>query len=93
MPKGLFCTSKIHKTEHQYVVSLGHLKVWMQDRGWVEIKAPYIGTTKPGARRALWMMEDTIWTTFHPTDLTNLKELEAMLIEPHDIPEQKGGGA
>ena len=85
MPKGLICTSKIHRTEHQFVVSKGVLKVWMGG-GWQLIKAPYIGITKPGARRALMILEDTIWTTFHPTTLTDLDEIEKALIEPHEIP-------
>ena len=87
MPKGLLCTSKIHKTEHQYVVSKGVLKVWSEEMGWELIRAPFIGITKPGARRALHIIEDTVWTTFHPTTLTDLKEIEAALIEPHQIPQ------
>jgi hypothetical protein len=87
MPKGLLCTSKIHKTEHQYVVSKGVLRVWSEELGWQMIRAPFIGITNPGARRALCILEDTVWTTFHPTTLTDLKEIEAALIEPHDIPQ------
>ncbi|MGD0638386.1 MAG: hypothetical protein ABSA72_10155 [Nitrososphaerales archaeon] len=86
MPKGMVCTSKIHKTEHQFVVSKGVLRVWSKETGWVKIRAPYIGVTKPGARRALHILEDTIWTTFHPTTLTDLAEIEASLVEPHEIP-------
>jgi hypothetical protein len=86
MPKGLLCTSKIHKTEHQYVVSKGVLEVWSEGKGWELMRAPFIGITKPGARRALRILEDTVWTTFHPTTLTDLKEIEAALIEPHEIP-------
>ncbi len=89
MPKGLLCTSKIHRTEHQYVVSKGHLKVWIDGKGWEEISAPYIGITKPGARRALWIMEDTIWTTFHPTCLTDVAMIEKEIIEPHFIPKHR----
>jgi len=88
MPAGLICTSKIHKTEHQYVISKGLLEVWSEDTGWVLYRAPFIGTTKPGARRALRIIQDTIWTTFHPTTLTDLNEIETALIEPHDIPQQ-----
>src|SRR5271154_319873 len=86
MPAGMLCTSKIHKTEHQFVVSSGHCKVWAEDQGWVDIRAGFIGVTKPGTRRALWMIEDTVWTTFHPTRLTYLREIESELMEPHDIP-------
>jgi len=86
---GILCTSKIHKTEHQYIVSRGKCKVWTEGRGWELIVAPYHGTTKPGARRALFIIEDVIWTTFHPTSKTDMSELESDLIEPHDFTPQK----
>jgi len=86
MQKGLVCTSKIHKTEHQFNVSKGVLKVWSEENGWELIVAPYQGITKPGARRALIILEDTVWTTYHPTHTTNMEQLEAELIEPHAIP-------
>lgn len=86
MPAGLVCTSKIHKTEHQYIVNRGLVRVWSEEIGWVEIRGPYHGITKPGARRILAVAEETVWTTFHPTSKTDLVELESELIEPHDIP-------
>jgi hypothetical protein len=46
----------------------------------------HVGITEPGTRRALKIYEDTVWTTFHPTEETDLVKLEAELIEPHDIP-------
>lgn len=88
MPKGLVCTSKIHKTEHQYVISKGLLKIWSPESGWVLVQSPHHGVTKAGTRRALVILEETVFTTFHPTTLTDLRELEAALIEPHDIPQR-----
>jgi hypothetical protein len=77
--------SKIHKTEHQYVISQGRALVWMDDeRGWVELSAPYRGVTQPGTRRVLIVLEDLIWTTFHPTTLKTVEEIEAAIIQPHD---------
>ena len=83
---GTLCTSKIHKTEHQYIVSRGSCRVWIPGIGWEMIKAPYHGITKVGTRRALHILEDTIWTTFHPTMSTDLDEIENEIIEPHSIP-------
>jgi hypothetical protein len=82
------CTSKIHKTEHQFIV-IGVFEMWSEETGWVFIdasKKPHHGITRPGTRRAFRIHEDTWFTTFHPTTLTDLKEIEAALIEPHDIP-------
>lgn len=87
MAAGTLLTSKIHRTEHQYVISKGKLRVWSAERGWVRLQAPFIGYTLPGTRRALYIEEDTVWTTFHPTHLTDVAEIEKWLIEPHDIPQ------
>jgi len=68
MPAGSLWTSKIHKTEHPYVVSLGKAAVSIDAKEWNEIEAPYTGITKPGTRRVLYIIEDCIWTTFHRID-------------------------
>lgn len=84
MKAGCLLTSKIHKTEHQFVVSKGKLKVWSAEKGLETIEAPYIGITVPGTRRVLLIEEDTIWTTFHPTVETDPLVIEEQIIEPHD---------
>jgi len=87
LKKGIQCTSKIHKTEHQFLVSKGLFEMWSEETGWVMIDArakPYHGVTKPGTRRAFKIHLDTYFTTFHPTTLTDLKEIEAALIEPDE---------
>ena len=83
LPMYAMFTTEIHKTEHQYIISQGVVDVWAQDTGWVRRFAPYHGITKPGARRALRIIKDTRWTSFHPTNKTDLKEILADLIEPH----------
>lgn len=85
MRKGSIVASKIHKTEHPFVISKGDVSVWSDETGVERLAAPYTGITKPGTRRALMMHEDTIWTTFHPTKETDLEKLEAELIEPHAV--------
>ena len=76
MPKGTLVISKIHKTEHPFVCLKGHAAVWIEGVGVQQIQAGHIGITKPGTRRILWMHEDTVWVTFHPTEKTDLKEIE-----------------
>lgn len=84
MPAGSVYTSKIHKTQHQFIVSAGVCSVKnVLTNEWQHIRAPYIGTTLPGTRRVLVIHEETIWTTFHPTNETDLVRLEEQLIEPH----------
>lgn len=87
MPGGSVITSKIHKTEHQFVVLSGRCRVYNAENDEVvELTAGHVGITKPGTRRVLMILEDTRWVTFHPTQLTSLEEIESELIEPHDIP-------
>jgi hypothetical protein len=46
------------------------------------VEAPYFGITEPGTRRVLVMLEDTVWTTFHATELTDPEEIaKAILVE------------
>ena len=97
MPAGSLITSKIHKTEHPYIVSYGKVAVSIDSEDWNEITAPYTGITKPGTRRVLYIIEDCIWTTFHRIDDMKseynelgdegkesiVKEIEEKLLEPH----------
>lgn len=101
MPAGSLATSRIHKTEHQYIVSAGTVMVKINEDEWETISAPYIGTTKPGTRRLLFILEDCLWTTFHPVGivpedeseyevLKAVDKVEDMIIEKH-INEILGG--
>jgi len=87
MPAGAVLTSQIHKTEHPFVISKGHCLVYLnREDGWKEFKAPHTGITYPGTRRILVILEDTIWTTFHVTELTDLMEIERHLSEDYVNP-------
>lgn len=97
MPAGSLWTSKIHKTEHPYVVSYGKVAVSIDNNDWYEITAPYTGITKPGTRRVLYILEDCIWTTFHRVDGMKsqyndlpkeevekiVEQIENRILEPH----------
>lgn len=75
MPAGTLLTSRIHNTEHPFVISKGDISVWTKQTGIVRYKAPYTGITTPGTRRLLYAHEDTVWTTFHVTDKVNPEEI------------------
>lgn len=79
--KGTIVTTKVHKTEHPYVISMGLVTVRSSD-GVERFQAPWTGITKPGTKRIIYVEEDTIWTTFHVTNKTNILEIEADIIEP-----------
>ncbi len=86
MPAGTLIVSKIHKTQHTFFVLQGTALVWTEKAGVVEIAAPFVGVTEPGTRRVLYIKEDSVWATAHANpDDENLEQIEARIIEPHDI--------
>lgn len=86
LPKGTLLTSKIHMTEHPFVISRGLVSVWSGIEGETPqlFGAPYTGITKPGTRRIIYAHEDTILSTFHPTLETDIAKIERELIFKHD---------
>jgi hypothetical protein len=81
---GTLITSKIHKTCHQWILSKGRLALLDKDSGrWEEIAAPASGTTRPGTRRVAFILDDAVFTTFHPTHLTDPAQIERELIYEH----------
>lgn len=88
MPAGSLVTSKIHKTEHPFVVPRGTVSVWTDNEGEVLIKAPFVGITKPGTRRVLFVHEETVWLTFHadPSNCKDVDQIEERIIEKHSNP-------
>jgi quercetin dioxygenase-like cupin family protein len=79
MKAGLIVVGKIHKQEHVAIISKGSATV-LTEHGVVEIKAPFIFKSPPGARRALRIHEDMVWTTVHRSDHKDLESLEDQLI-------------
>ena len=86
MPAGMLCTSRIHKTCHQFVVSEGVVTVYNTVSDTQDLfKAGHHGITYPGTRRVLYIHEDCRWVTFHPTnritpDFFNLDDIEKQVI-------------
>jgi len=72
---------KIHKHEHINVISQGKCLV-VTEEGEEELTAPLTFISKPGIKRAVYALEDTVWTTVHPTDSTDLEEIESEVIAP-----------
>lgn len=86
MPRNTILTSKIHKTEHPYIVSLGIVRIWSQEYpDGVEVFAPYTGITHKGTRRLILAYEDTFITTVHanPDNCQDMDLLERRIIKKH----------
>lgn len=96
MPAGKLITSRIHNTEHQFVVVAGSCSVYIPGVGVELIQAPYFGITKPGTRRVLYIHQDTVWATYHPTLLSEdeiqdiesrVAAIEGRIIERRELQE------
>lgn len=98
MPKNTVVVSKIHKTEHPFIISKGVAYVRVNEQQWERLEAPHLGVTKPGTRRVLVIEEDCLWSTSHvlkdgemPTDdseqakLIAADKIEERIIEKHEI--------
>jgi len=100
VPAGVMLTSKVHRTEHPYIISAGSVSVVKKDNNGENVlgeymEAPYFGVTYKGTRRIIYAHTDTIWTTIHSTTVipksdseediyTAALEVEAMIIEPYE---------
>ena len=82
-PAGTIATTYIHKQEHQFVLVKGIVSVFadVEETKVVRLEAPYHGITKAGTRRVIFVHEDCIWMTFHPTDITDIDEAEKALFD------------
>lgn len=81
MAAGNAYRSKLHLTEHQYVISQGACFVSENGGPRMLYVAPFHGITKPGTWRTLFIVMDCIWTTMHPTDKKTVEEVEADIIQ------------
>jgi len=77
MAAGLVVIGKVHKREHFYIVAKGKVQV-----GKELIDAGTVVVSKPGAKRALFALEDSVFLTVHRTKKRNLDKIEKQLIEP-----------
>lgn len=79
MPKDSTIVSKIHKTEHFCLALTGRALVVSGNKR-EEIVGPRLMRTMPGTQRALHILEDATWITFHPTSETSVEQIEADIV-------------
>lgn len=76
-PAGTLIIGKQHKREHFYIVCKGRVQV-----GREVYEAGAVIVSKPGTKRAVLALEDSICLTIHRTKKRNLDKIEMQLIEP-----------
>lgn len=79
IPKGTVLTGKIHKYPQLNIMSQGELSV-LTESGVVRVKAPFTIVSPAGTKRVAYAHEDTVWTTVHGTELTDVDEIEKVFI-------------
>jgi len=81
MAKGLVIVGKIHRTEHPNIISKGKCIV-APERDLRLVEAPCTFISPPGIQKVLIILEDTVWTTVHVTEETDVEKIEAYLAAP-----------
>jgi hypothetical protein len=76
-PKGALIIGKVHKKEHFYIVAMGCVQIEKN-----VYPAGTVIVSKPGTKRAVLALEDSICLTVHRTKKRNLANIEKQLIEP-----------
>lgn len=75
MSKNTLVVGKIHKTRHLNIISQGHCTVVTPARK-IEVIAPYTFESVAGEQKVVLMHEDTVWTTIHLTEETDVAKIE-----------------
>ena len=79
IPAGTALTGKIHRHAHLNILLEGEIDV-LTERGMIHMVAPQMFVSAPGTKRAGFAHTDTVWVTIHPTNSTDLDEIEKEVI-------------
>tara|TARA_R100001530_G_scaffold133347_1_gene106629 strand:- start:188 stop:754 length:567 start_codon:yes stop_codon:yes gene_type:complete len=78
-PAGQLLVTKIHKKDNAFFLMKGRMTIMSED-GESTIQAPHYGVTKAGTKRIIYIHEDCIFITVHPTDAKNVEDAEKDII-------------
>lgn len=79
IPKDTLVVGKIHRHDHLNMLMAGRVVVATEE-GPRKIEAPQVLVSKAGTKRVVYTYTDTIWTTVHLTEKTDLEEIEDEII-------------
>jgi hypothetical protein len=80
IPAGVVVTGAVHRHEHLCTISKGRISV-STDEGIKVLFAPCTIVSKAGAKRVGYAIEETVWTTYHATNETDLDKLMIEITE------------
>lgn len=78
---GVLVVGKVHKKEHFYLIVSGTVQITDGNGDVQEVTGPYLFLSKPGTKRAVYAVTDTLAMTFHVTTASTVEEAEAQLVE------------
>lgn len=78
---GVLVIGKVHKKEHFYLIVSGTVAITDGDGAAVEVTGPHLFASKPGTKRAVLALTDTVCMTFHATNAVTVDAAEAELVE------------
>ena len=79
-PAGSLVVGKVHKKEHFFIVVQGTVAI-NGDGETLLCTAPFMLTSKPGTKRALYAETDVVYMTIHRADSTTVEAVEDELVE------------
>ena len=79
-PAGTLIVGKIHKKEHFYIVTKGKVRV-ANEQGSIIYESGDVIVSKPGTKRAVLALEDSICMTVHRCNEMELDRIEEELVE------------
>lgn len=82
MPADTVVIGMIHKTEHFNILVKGACYIVHDDGTREELRAPHVFVSKAGVQKVLYITEDMIWLTTHPTEETDVDVIYDKLVEP-----------
>lgn len=80
IPAGTVIVGKIHKHSHANILSKGDVVVMTEGGGREHLTGPLTMVSPAGCKRAVYAVTDTIWTTIHSTDETDLSKIEDWVV-------------
>jgi hypothetical protein len=84
IPAGVCIVGALHKTKHFMMVSKGRCSIATHE-GSTVVEAPYIVETQPGIKRVVYAETDTIMTTFHVTNETDIEKIAEQILVQENI--------
>lgn len=78
---GVLVVGAVHKKEHFYIIVSGTVVITDGEGNVQEVTGPHLFQSKPGTKRAVYAITDTLCMTFHAIEATTVEEAEAELVE------------